>query len=473
MQPNEDEAARGALDVQPISTPITATTPMTARNFFNLCNARMNGVSSAHSMTTARTELIALADRMAARRDAILAAWRDAIKRDPALSTGDSLPRAQLYDHIPELIWRFERELRRAAGTGAEPQDGAGSEPAAAHGLQRWQQGYDLREVTRELSRLNECVVNELELHLKSDPALDGEVMAAGRRIWAALYGTCIEESTAQFFTLQQREAAGHLTDLESALEEIRELEVQRAELWQQAAHDLRGNLAVVANATAGLSRVPSQTLPHERLLDILQRNVGSLHHLLDDVTSLARLQAGREHRQVQRTDMSRLLHELCDGLRELADQRQLFLHCSGPDSFEVDTDPIKTRRIAQNLILNAIKYTHRGGLTVSWGDSSPEDSKRWVLTISDTGPGMRNGSSLPLVTALEDATQGAHGVEVVKPDTTSALPPIAEAGEGIGLSIVKRLCELLDAAIEIESDASTGTTFRILLPRQYAPATN
>jgi signal transduction histidine kinase len=198
---------------------------------------------------------------------------------------------------------------------------------------------------------------------------------------------------------------------------------------------------------------------------------------LLDDVTSLARLQAGREHRQLERIDIAPLLHDLCDGMRELADQRHLFLRCTGLASFLVETDAIKTRRIAQNLILNAIKYTHRGGLTVGWGDSTPDDAKRWVLTISDTGPGLHTGSSASLTAALEDATQGAHGVDPEAPEPaaergeakTAAPAAHAEAGEGIGLSIVKRLCELLDATIEIESDESTGTTFRILIPRQYA----
>ena len=150
---------------------------------------------------------------------------------------------------------------------------------------------------------------------------------------------------------------------------------------------------------------------------------------------------------------------------------------------FLVETDPIKTRRIAQNLILNAIKYTHHGGLTVGWGDSTPDDGKRWVLTISDTGPGLHTGSTASLTAALEDATQGAHGVEAGAPEPAAECGEVkaraaapaahAEAGEGIGLSIVKRLCELLDATIEIESDASTGTTFRILIPRQYASSAN
>src|SRR5450432_1050325 len=108
-------------------------------------------------------ERLALANYMVSRRAAILDAWRRAIKRDPALNTGDSLPRVQLFDHIPAMLSTFERALHHSSGVGAAPAGGAAQESAAAHGLQRWQQGYDLREVTRELGKLNECVVAELD----------------------------------------------------------------------------------------------------------------------------------------------------------------------------------------------------------------------------------------------------------------------------------------------------------------------
>ncbi len=69
--------------------------------------------------------------------------WQRAVKRDPDLNQGESLPRAELFDHIPALLRAFEERLRHTV----DPVDRA-AEPAAAHGLQRWQQGYDLREVS-------------------------------------------------------------------------------------------------------------------------------------------------------------------------------------------------------------------------------------------------------------------------------------------------------------------------------------
>ena len=260
-------------------------------------------------------------------------------------------------------------------------------------------------------------------------------------------------------------------------------LEQERADLWRQAAHDLRGNLGVVANATVGLTQSGLREAARDAFVRILMRNVTSLHHLLNDVTDLARLQAGREQRHVESIDVAPIIQQLCEGIRPLAQQRRLFLRCNGPQGFAVDGDEVKIRRIAQNLILNAVKFTRAGGITVDWGDSSASDPKRWELCIKDTGPGIHGGSGEPLTQALEKAheqsvTENNAGTDAQEApaDTFSADPPPTNAnpasnatGEGLGLSIVKRLCDMLDATIEMTSDPGVGTTFRILFPRHYS----
>ena len=420
-----------------------------------------------------------LADYLQARRDHILLTWRGVIKKDPSLSSSDSLPRADVYDHIPALLSVFEDRLRLAP-TGTLPPTPIGQVAAAAHGLQRWQQGYDLREVTRELGKLNEIVVSELE----AAPATNADALSDARRLWASLCGTGIEESVGQYFKLQQQEAVGHVKDLESALAETKQLERERADLWRQAAHDLRGNLGVVANATVGLTRGDLREPARDSFVRILMRNVTSLHHLLNDVTDLARLQAGREERKIEPIDVSPILLQLCEGIRPLAQQQQLYLRVDGPPGFSTDGDEVKIRRIAQNLLLNALKFTPSGGITVSWGDSAPTDPKRWELCIKDTGPGIHSGSDKPLTRALEKAHEqssgsgpaAGHGHREPSSGSTSNSRSNDEvsslnlaSGEGLGLSIVKRLCDLLDATIDMTSETGVGTTFRILFPRQYA----
>jgi len=429
-------------------------------------------------------QIAALTAHLAARRDSILRAWRKAVDRDPSLTTGASLPRTQLNDHIPDLLDVFERKLRNLAGNELTEARNEQKENAAAHGLQRWQQGYDLREVTREWGRLQLCVMDELESYASVHSELSTHVMSTARRAWAELCSEGVSESTAKYFDLQQIEALGHVRDLEQALEQVKELERQRGELWREAAHDLRGNLGVMANATAGLSLQGVPDPLRDNFLRLLKKNVSSLHTLLDDVMNLARLQAGHEHRVVQPFDAGAVLTELCEIMQPAADERGLYLRTEGPRQLPVEGDTVKVQRIAQNLLTNAMKYTHRGGVIVRWGDSRENDANRWMLCVQDTGPGFHAGPGAPMAGALEAATDEARYVEhsagsgkdrhgafesgacSVSLEDSRAVHQ--ERGEGIGLSIVKRLCELLDAAVEMESNPGEGTTFRIVFPRRY-----
>jgi signal transduction histidine kinase len=421
-------------------------------------------------------ELARLGAHLAKRRDAILKAWREAVKRDPELTTGAALPRAQLHDHIPALLREFERRL---AGDDVSAHPAGEQKVAEAHGLHRWQQGFDLAEVTRELGRLNECIVVELDDYAQAHRDLDFQVMAEARRVWAMQHGAAISASTAQYFELQQIEASSHVKDLEAALSELHEMERQRAALWQQAAHDLRGNLGVVANATAGLASSRFSEEARARFMGLLDRNVDALHHLLNDVTSLARLQAGQEQRRLQHVDVAGILRDLCEAMQTRASERNLFMRFSGPQTLTVEADAVKVRRIAQNLVLNGIKYTRRGGITIEWGDATVKDSERWFLQIQDTGPGFHAGPGAQLAGAMESATgqakqldadaeAGRVGEAVSFTSPEDDRPVHQETGEGIGLSIVKRLCDLLNGSVELESTIEKGTTFRILFPKRY-----
>ena len=142
-------------------------------------------------MPEQHTELAALANHLAGRRDAIIKAWREAIAADPSLTTGASLPVSQLNDHIPALLVDYESRLR-SPHVGATPLG-----DAAAHGLHRWQQGFDLEEVARELGRLNECVVAELEQYAPAPP-VPPATMAMARKLWAAIYSVAISASTSK-----------------------------------------------------------------------------------------------------------------------------------------------------------------------------------------------------------------------------------------------------------------------------------
>jgi signal transduction histidine kinase len=404
----------------------------------------------------------ALGAHFKARTDALIDAWRTAIAADPKLTTNESLPRAQLVDHLPLWLETFAKALiappSPSTGASASAEE---TRNAEAHGLQRWQQGYDLHEVTREWAALHRCLVDELERYFAANVGVAPPVQSEARATLALYIGEATSESAAQFFRLERLEAAGAVRDLEEALEGVREIEQRRAELWQQAAHDLRGNLGVVSNVAQGLAL---GNLPGDRqqaFLGMLRTNVGALHRLLDDVTDLARLHAGQEQRRVAPFDAADLLRRLCEDVRPLADEKKLYLKTSGVPALPVEGDAIKVRRIVQNLLLNALKYTVSGGVTVSWDDTTARDDGRWWLLVEDTGPGFHAGPGAPMVGAL-GATAGAP------PAGDDQRPVHQSQGEGLGLAIVKRLCELLGASLEVDTMPEHGTRIRVLVPRQY-----
>jgi len=419
----------------------------------------------------AAAQLASLVSYLTARRSAILRVWRESVERDPELTTPNSLPRHQFNDHIPALLDALEHKLRVAAGQYPDAAEAKRQEDAATHGLQRWQQGYHPREVTREWGHLHLRLADELEQFAANHPDLQPEVMATAWRTVAEFCHAGVSDSATRYFHLQQTEAEGHFRDLERTLAEVREADRERAELFRQAAHDLRGNFGTVRNATNGLTQPNLPDGARERFTKLLERSVTSLHSMLDEVMDLARLQAGREVREESPFDAAAIFHDLCERCRPQAEARGLFLHIVGPATLSVDGDAGKVRRIAQNLLLNALKCTTAGGVTVGWGDGLAGDTRRWAFWVRDTGPGFQTTPGTPLADALKDATADARklaGESVPPPPVAPPYAPDRTRGEGIGLSIVKRLCELLDATLELESKAGEGSTFRVLLPKRY-----
>jgi len=421
--------------------------------------------------------LAALARHLAARRDLILRNWQRSVERDPELTTSSGLSRSQFYDHIPQLLAAFERRLQARDPLEKEVAFEDQKNSAAEHGLHRWQQGYHQRETIREWGHLHYWVLSELEEYALTHPELQGTAMPIARRALVRLCGEGVCESAASYERLQRTEAASRVRELEWALLHLQRLERQRAEAWREAAHDLRGSVGVISNASTVLALQAAGDPVRTPAAQALQRSVDSLCTLLGDLIDLGRLEAGEEQRSAAPFDAAALLRGYCDNVRQLAAARGLFLKAEGPEPLWVEGDAVKVQRIAQNLILNALGVTRRGGVQVTWSERSLGGLEQWLLCIQDTGPGFYSGSAAaPLEQALREATAEAHEAEApADPAPTlrsQSQPPQRPSGrgEGIGLSIVKRLCELLDASLELETAPGAGTTFRIVFPRRYAP---
>jgi signal transduction histidine kinase len=310
------------------------------------------------------------------------------------------------------------------------------------------------------------CVVAELDDYERTHPDLENAVMTAARHAWSKLCWDGISESSTQYWRLNQTEATGRVRDLEQALATLNELDQTRAAAWRETAHDLQGSLSLVTLASSVLDREDLSEPTRHEFSDLVLRSASSLHDMLYDLMSLARLDAGLEHRNQSSFDAATLLTDFCTTSQPLAKARGLFLKMDGPASLPVRGDQAKVQRLLQNLMLNALKYTQRGGVTALWKPVEDSLTDNWMFCIQDTGPGLDDApDAAPLARQIHEVTQTAQAAEESHPEDMTAgglakaptLPSRSESqpasglsGEGIGLSIVKRLCELLNAPVEI-----------------------
>jgi signal transduction histidine kinase len=423
-------------------------------------------------MDLIRQQREALAAHLHASRERIVLAWRERVAQDPTLTTAFAISLTQFTDNVPRVLDAFELAVRADSAQREAQAEVKQREGASEHGLQRWQQGYDLRETVREWGHLQACLMSELEDYAAAHPELQALLIRRAREALVNLCGEGACESAARYARLQQAEAAGRINDLQSVADQLRSLEKTRADFLRQAAHDLRGSVTVISNASAVLAKTNSEQMrvDSQRILD---RSIKSARSLLTDLIELTRLEAGHDLLQISAFDASEVLRNLGESMRPMAASRGLFLNLAGPDSLPVNGDPVKVQRIAQNLLLNAIGATVSGGISVSWRE--PVKDGRWSLSIADTGPGLVGGHATPLTDALAEQADASPGTEHATAVSEQGPPraphadPSVAPGEGIGLSIVKRLCELLGAAIEVKSEPGAGTEFRMSFPADMA----
>jgi signal transduction histidine kinase len=394
----------------------------------------------------------------------MLANWRTACESDPALGTTASLTREEFNNKVPFLLNELQHRL------GEQPEQTPISLLAAEHGLHRWQKGYALHELVTEMQQLNTILLDELRLFWDVYPAIDRAVMMRAYEA-VALFGNQISAaSLEQYTTLQRIAASSRVEALEKTLTQLNEVSQQRSDLLHQSSHDLRGSFGIIQGAASLLEMAGDSQEERQLSLDILQRNLANSRQLVTQLIDLARLEAGQEPLQIQSFNAGHLLAGLVADYQPLAQQRGLLLTADGPEELGVECDPLQLQRIIQNLVLNALKHTAAGFVSVSW---TRENDYRWIVSVQDSGPGLPTATktgSLPQVLAPAPESTAAFGLPNPEADaqesamTQAAGSAFAHKGEGIGLSIVKGLCELLRASLEIESQPRAGTLFRIRL---------
>ena len=415
-------------------------------------------------MQSIKAFLAELAGFLSVRREAVLNNWRTACQADFAFKTGVDLSRQEFNNRVPFMLNVLEQRLRVLA------EDAQINLLSAEHGLHRWQKGYSLAELTGEMQHLNRTLLAELRQFCTLNPSTELVLVATAYEHLADFSHQISIGSIEQYYNLQRIAAASRVEALEKTLTQLSEISRQRSDLLRHSSHDLRSNYGIIRGAAQQLEFGIESEEERQQWTAMLQRNLVNSHDLIIQLMNLSRLEAGQEQLNIQSFDAGQLLTNLVADCQQLAQDKNLSLIADGPMELLVESDSVHLQRIIQNLVLNALKHTSVGYVSVSW---TKENSSRWIISVQDSGPGLSNQDmdSIAGVLAPPAESTAAYGLQNSDEDAREAAvnqasqSPYFGRGEGIGLAIVKALCELLRVNMEIETKPGAGSLFRLRLP--------
>ena len=236
---------------------------------------------------------------------------------------------------------------------------------------------------------------------------------------------------------------------LETANEELKELDRAKSRFFANVSHELRTPLTLILGPLESLQS-ESQDPEHQRLFGSMVANARRLLRQVDALLESARLESGRLRLEPEPGNVGTLLTELVAAALPLAQRRGVALVSQGLDalpdgSFDVE----KVEIIASNLFSNALTFTPEGGRVIVRG-IQVDLADEWVgFEVEDTGLGIPKDE-------LERIFDRFHQVE----GTSSG-------GTGLGLSLSRELARLHGGEILAQSEPGKGSIFRVELPRE------
>jgi PAS domain S-box-containing protein len=230
--------------------------------------------------------------------------------------------------------------------------------------------------------------------------------------------------------------------------EALADLHRRKDEFLAMLSHELRNPLAPISNAVHLLRLQKGENSIQQQAREIIERQVGQLSHLVDDLLEISRITTGRVQLRQERVAVSGVVESAVASVRPLIDQHNHELTVSlPPQPIWLYADAARLEQVLVNLLNNAAKYTDKGGhiwLTVAQEDDA------CVLRVRDTGIGI-TPELLPRIFDL--FTQAARSLAR------------SQGGLGIGLCLVQRLVNLHGGTVEAHSALGQGSEFVVRLP--------
>jgi signal transduction histidine kinase len=358
-----------------------------------------------------RYSLSFLGELLLSRRAEILDRWVTRIKWEQA---PPGLSRGELWDHLPHILDELRSVFRARDGHQVASPLPEESPAAMRHGTQRLRVGFDIEEVVREYGILAEILLDEVEAA--------GETLTMSEwRLAVKSINTGIADAVSGYIHRrdeeQQRQAGRHVAFV---------------------AHELRNPLMAARTATAALRLTPSD----KRLHTILDRNLGRLGELVDEVLTADRLASNVELER-ESLDLGVVIQETVEDARAAAESRDVTVVVDVEPALPFAGDRRLLRSAVGNLVSNAIKFTRAGGTVHVQGKG---DDQFVTVQVDDHCGGLPPGDPAKLFEPFVQRSADRSGL-------------------GLGLAIVRQAVDAHGGRIDVKDDPGRGCTFTVVLP--------
>ena len=239
--------------------------------------------------------------------------------------------------------------------------------------------------------------------------------------------------------------------ELVAAYDRLREHDRLKSAFVSNVTHELRTPLNVIIGLCQSLERDPQLPLAmlQKDAVQRMDRNARALLDMVNELLEYSRLEAGRAALELAFVNVLELAEGKVQEYSAEAQRRGIDLRAEvSPDLDKVVTDRGKLLQVLSSLVGNAVKFTATGSVVISAG---PVGEDRWSLEVKDTGIGMP-GDALSYIfdefRQIDDRLARSFG------------------GTGLGLAITRKLVELLEGEITVESKPKEGSRFSIVWPR-------
>lgn len=388
-----------------------------------------------NTLNMAQSDLYKLSALIERQRDVLLAQWRKQVR---ALPSAKHLDTPTLNDHIPHLLTELAEALEKNSSQTIP--EALVEESAQTHGKQRLTDGFDIEEVVAEYNILRGCIH---DLASENSITLQGRPFHVINRVFDLAIGVALQTYSSQrAFEVKQK----------------------REEYLAFVAHDLQTPLFAISLAGRVLeSRLPKLgfTPDSAQMLKTLRRSVqqleGLVRKVLDENANLGNLDESKNSSGVDGIKLERrefdlwpLVESLIEEIQPLSENSKARLINQVPDDLIAYADAGLLKRILQNLLSNAIRYTPGGEIIVAAAETGPDGDAAGFIDcwVSDNGAGITEAI---LANVFEKGASDPRNFE----------------GTGLGLAIVQRFVEAHGGTVRVESTHGKGSTFRFSLPRK------